>query len=561
MKQNYTDKNVLDLASEVKERKIIVSRVYETSNEDVSTVALECINKVINAAIATDDSLEGLKILKPTAIDNVFRIGKPRGGNHRRNIAITFSRKDEKDMVIKACAIVKDDENINFFISDDLTPDGRALKANLKRISSVAKTKGLDTKVTGNKVVVDSRVYAADELSMIPGHVSKDLKLEKRVEGGIAYKGDRSVYSNFFPAPFTWDGDDYLHVEQFYQHTKACHHNEYDIAERILKLSNPWRIKVLGDSIEDDEAWLSKRMKTLYNGVSSKFRQNWPLQDELFKSKGLKLYEATTDPYFACGIGYDSKRWDTMDWSGENVAGLIVMKVRDELLLESSGNSSEDNTLVQIASSHDDSHQMDTGENDQTPSPLESTHVHHDDNYPGDHNVSRSSTSSQTALYTDVVKTPGKLNDAFPRLPQRNRGQENRRGQSYRGRGNTTPSQPNYSFNRGRGRGSRRPQRNSYHSQFLPQNRMSKDDKHFLFGYPPSSKSDSDGYIIPSPKKTAKSPSTGNPTKNNQLNDWSNALHLSDHQKQGLLALGLTPDSDFVKNIVNMSKGTTTAVK
>lgn len=562
--QNYTNKNVLDLASEVKERKIIISRVYKSSNEDVNTTALECINKVINAAIANihpDASLEGLRILMPKSIDNIFRIGRLRGTNHRRNISVTFMSKDDKDMVIRACTIVKNVEDIDYFISDDLTPDGRALKANLKRISTVAKSKGLDTKVTGNKVIVGSRAYASDELSMIPAPVTKDLKQEKNVEGGIAYKGERSIYSNFFPAPFTLEGEDYIHVEQYYQYAKACHHNENDVAERILRLSNPWRIKVLGDSIESNKSWLAGRMKTLYDGVSAKFRQNWPLQDELFKSKGLKLYEATTDAYFACGIGFESKRWDTMDWSGENVAGLIVMKVRDELLLELSGNPAVNNTLAQIASGHDDSHQMEIGDSDQVSCPLESTHIQHDENHTGEHNVSRNSTSSQTGLYTDAVKSPSKFNEDFPRLSQRSRGHGGRRGQSNRGRGHTTLSQPNYTFQRGRGRGSRRPQRNNYYNQYRPHNRMSQDDKNFLFGYSPASKTDTDGYITPSPRKIVKSPPAGIPVKNNQQRDWSNALFLSEHQKLGLIELGLTPESDFVRNIVSLTKGATATAK
>lgn len=242
--QGYTEKNVLDLASEVKERKIIISRVQESPNEDVKTTALESINKVVNAAIANihpDASLNGLRILMPSAIDNVFRIGKPRGGNHRRNISVTVHSKEDKDMVVKARSLTKDEEKINFYISDDMTPDGRALKSELKRISTAAKLKGLDTKLTGNKVVVNSRAYASDELSMISGSLSSELKQEKQIGNGIVYKGDRSIYSNFFPAPFKLGGNDYVHVEQYYQYVKACHHNEDKTADRILKLSNPWR--------------------------------------------------------------------------------------------------------------------------------------------------------------------------------------------------------------------------------------------------------------------------------------------------------------------------------
>lgn len=500
MNQGHTDKNVLDLASEVKVRKIIISRVHEDPNEDVSTTALECINSVINAAILDthpDASLNGLKILMPNAIDHVFRIGKPRRGNYRRNISVTFARFDDKDMVIRARAATKDNEDIKFFISDDLTPDGRALKAELKRISSVAKSQGLDTKVSGNKVTVESRSYASNELSLIPTSVKSDLKQEKIVAGGIAYKGDRSIFSNFFPAPFKLGGEDYAHVEQYYQHTKAVHHGEDAIAERILKLSNPWRIKVLGDSIEQKDSWLPERMKTLYEGVSAKFKQNWPLQDELLKSKGHNLFEATTDLYFACGIGFDSKRWDAKDWIGENVAGLVVMKVRDEILQEVSGNIAIcENTLTQIAADQGDSHGAETEEMLYDSSPLESTCIRRDTPDVNKGNTSRSA-SSQTTSYTDAVKSPIRKTDEYPPLSQRGRAPHNRRSYgNNRGRGRLTSqvSIPSYtstpSFNRGRGRGSRRPYHRNYPVSQRPQDRMSAGDKNFLYGKQTTRKTD-----------------------------------------------------------------------
>lgn len=376
------------------------------------------------------------------------------------------------------------------------------------------------------------------------------------------YKGDRSIYSNFFPAPFKLGGDDYLHVEQYYQYVKATHHGENEVAERIMKLSNPWRIKVLGDSIEPKDSWLPKRMKTLYEGVSAKFRQNWPLHDELLRSKGLKLYEATTDPYFACGIGFDSKKWSTMEWNGENVAGLVVMKVRDELLLELSGNPSVDNTLTQIASGHDDT-QMETGE-DHELCPLESTHIHPRKNQSGRSQMSHNSVSSQPASYRDAVTSPSRYADDYPHLASHNRGQRARRGHNARGRAPTIPSQPNLSYRRGNdGRGMRRPHRGNYRGYSRRhQDIMSQDDRNFLFGYQQTSGTDPEGYITPSLRKTAKSPISGKQktvNEYNENNERSNDMNLTKHQMQGLVELGLIPNSDFVKNIVSQSRKTATA--
>lgn len=535
----HTDKNVLDLASEVKEKKIIISRVQESQDEDVRTTALECINTVINTAITDlepDASLNGLRILMPNAIDKVFRIGKPRGGKYMRNISVTFMRGEDKDMVIAARLAVKNNEEITFFISDDQTPDGRALKAQLKRLSTSAKTKGHDSKVSGNKVIIDSRSYASNELSLVPSTASSDLKQEKRIKGGIVYRGDRTIYSNFFPAPFRLGGENYVHAEQYYQYQKAIHHKDDPTAERIMLLTNPWRIKVLGDGITPNPEWNAKRMKTLYDAVSAKFRQNWPLQDELIKSKGMKLYEATTDPYFGCGIGYDSKRWGSMDWRGENVAGLVVMKVREELVheLQISDLSSE-NTLDQIASQHVDE-EMDLGIEDDDLSPLESTVIHRDDNY-SDVTPSANFTCPSTThkpSYTDVVKSPGKI-----------RGRGNYRGRSPRGRGNLSFSLPNYSTPRGRGlyKNTRRPYNRSFTSR-RPQDRLSQDDKNFLFGYCP----DEDGYVSPNRRKTIKSPSSHSAMTSTDDHKYKGIAQLTEHQKQGLIDLGLAPDSRFVRS-------------
>lgn len=567
LKQDYTDRNVLDLAAEVKERKIIISRAYESRNEDVFSVALECINKVINAAIANlppDAGLDGLRILMPQSLDNVYRIGKPKAYGSR-NISVTFLRKDEKEMVCRARSATKDNEEIRFFISDDLSQDGRSLKAELRRISTVAKFKGYESKVTGNRVVIDSRPYASNELALIPRAISCELKQEKQVEGGIAYRGDRTIFSNFFPAPFNLDGTDYVHSEQYYQYHKATHHGEDDTAERILKLTNPWRIKVLGDNIEPDSEWISKRMRVMYEANFAKFKQNWPLQEELLKTKGLKLYEATTDMYWACGVGYDSNRWMSMDWKGENVAGLIVMKVRDELLDEAMGSKSVENTLTGIACDNNDSMNMSINHGD---CPLESTMIHRDQQH-----MSKSSSSARDSLheplYTDVIKSHSRSYDEIPQS-QRGYSTYNRRGGSNRGRGRGRS--PRYHFspapkkqyndsNRGQGHGRRPNYRGNYARTRQFYSGMSRDEMDFLYSSTPAAPTqrspDKEGYVTP--RKTYKSPSGKSMSPNlNQKQDSSNdVVKITEHQRLGLIELGLLPDSDFVKNIVSTAKVTT----
>lgn len=369
--QGFTNKYLHDCSSEVKVRKLILSNVAETPNEDVSKTALDNINKIIEAAIAAKDpeaNLDGLRKLHRGSIDNVYRIGKNPRGRFSRNISVTFLRYDDKEMVLKAKSDIKGDDVVKIFLSEDVSAEGRALKGQLKRIAQIAKSQGKIAKVSGNKVTINARSYHSNELALIPTDVKENLKNEKHTEDGIIFKGEKSIFSNFYPASFTFDDTVFQHVEQYYQHCKAIHHKEDQTADRILRMSNPRRIKALGDGIESNPEWLDRRMMVLYRGIKSKFEQNWHLQDELVTSQGKQLYEATMDRYFGCGISFESTHWAKRDWPGENVAGLILMKVREELLGLHPEPSSANNTLTEIA--YDDTLNssviMDTGESCQS---------------------------------------------------------------------------------------------------------------------------------------------------------------------------------------------------
>lgn len=136
--QGFTNKNVFDCRSEVKERKLILSGVAESPNEDVSKVALDSINKVIEAVIAAkapDAQLGGLRKLHRGSIDNVFRIGKVARGPFNRNISVTFLKYDDKDMVIRARSEVKGDADIKIFFNEAVLTDSRVLKTRLRRIA------------------------------------------------------------------------------------------------------------------------------------------------------------------------------------------------------------------------------------------------------------------------------------------------------------------------------------------------------------------------------------------------------------------------------------------
>lgn len=510
IEQGFTNKSVNDCFSEVKERKVIISGVPEFPGENTTVVALGCINKIIGAAINSkhpDVHPDGLNKLRYESLDKAFRIGRA-GKNRNRNISVTFMRGSDKDMVYTAKAGLKEEDGIKFYLNDDASAEGRTLKAKLKRIVTVAKEQGRTAKLSGNKVIIDSRLYASNQLNLLPKDIINNLKQEKEIDDGIVYRGEMSTFSNFAPAPFALDNSEFAHVEQYYQYTKAVHHEDSETADTIMALSDPLRIKALGDGIEGNSAWMERRMLVLYEGVRAKFEQNLPLQEELLSTDGKHLYEATTDSYFGCGIGYDSKRWQLKDWGGENVAGLVLRKVRDELLGIPPEENENNNTLTEIASQSEVDSETD----------MEASNCAEEDNH---------------ASYENAQKSTQHADDRPPPEYYRDGpGESGLAGASqsyYQGLSNSGHSRGRTRA-RGKGRGNG-PRGNSHHGNKLSNSCMSAADRNFL--------GIKEKQIIrhKNDKRSRNDKNTTSPKSNRKV--WAT---LTLEQKKGLEALGLTPE-------------------
>lgn len=82
-----------DCRSEVKERKIIITWVPQTSGESVKVVEQYQQSRWSSHFPETTRCPAGK--LKIHEIDNVFRVGKSGGGNRKHNISLTFLAKDD----------------------------------------------------------------------------------------------------------------------------------------------------------------------------------------------------------------------------------------------------------------------------------------------------------------------------------------------------------------------------------------------------------------------------------------------------------------------------------
>ena len=141
--------------------------------------------------------------------------------------------------------------------------------------------------------------------------------------------------SNWYPAEFDYVRH-FTSSEQFMMYHKVLMFRKYDLAEQILKTSDPAKCKkIAGQKFPEFNAdvWEKTCYTIVKRGVKAKFAQNENIQKVLFNTGNELLAECSPyDKKWGIGIDInDPDRLAVSNWKGKNLLGRILMEVREEL--------------------------------------------------------------------------------------------------------------------------------------------------------------------------------------------------------------------------------------
>jgi ribA/ribD-fused uncharacterized protein len=146
---------------------------------------------------------------------------------------------------------------------------------------------------------------------------------------------NRSPFSNWYPSIFTHNGITFSRGEQYMMYRKAMMFGDVNIAHAILLTGNPKEQKDLGRMVSnyDDAAWSDKRVEIMVEGLFEKFNQNPLLKEALLNTGDTIIVEASpVDRVWGIGLAEDDPRAiDQKQWRGQNLLGITLMKVRDDI--------------------------------------------------------------------------------------------------------------------------------------------------------------------------------------------------------------------------------------
>ncbi|KAH3695286.1 hypothetical protein DPMN_082743 [Dreissena polymorpha] len=157
------------------------------------------------------------------------------------------------------------------------------------------------------------------------------------------------VFSQWHESKFEEAGKIFCNAEQYMMYMKADLFGDDRIAKKIMKTSDPKKIKELGRKVFNfhEPMWRAHCLDVVKTANLAKFSQNKKLKEKLFKTHPKILVEASPyDKIWGIGLAADEpEAFDDIKWNGRNFLGYILTEVRDQLMCEE-GQITAENKMV-----------------------------------------------------------------------------------------------------------------------------------------------------------------------------------------------------------------------
>ena len=292
-------------------------------------------------------------------------------------VFVKFNRTPVRDSILKNKFNLRKLKNMQtVYINADEPVHIRRTKAVYRRVTVKALTAGESVELRHNYIKIGMTMYNLDELHKIPerflpekeGVLQQQMETSGAVGGdpqdipeievgatpkppinpglirkgenmrivdaGLLFSGPTAYPSNMHKAPITYADKDYNSNEQVYQCTKAEVHKHFDLAKSLKETSNVYAIKADSSEIVTTAEWKAAAPEFLWRLFDLKMKQHPELLERLIETAPLKLIEASTSDQWGGGAPFESRLYDTGEFTGKNEFGEMATRYRGQKIKE-----------------------------------------------------------------------------------------------------------------------------------------------------------------------------------------------------------------------------------
>ena len=253
--------------------------------------------------------------------------------NRTRPVSLELQHKQDVEFILEN----RFDLDKGIFFDKEYPPDVERKRRTLLPILKAAKRLTdykKQSRLEDDKLILKGKPYTVNTLNQLPEELNVFEVSSKQNESVVVFFGEINPLSNFYLAPFNYEGVRYISSEQFIQSTKANYFGDIETQEQILSCATSWECKEISRQIRNvvETRWDEVAGDLCYPGIRAKFQQNPYVLDTLIRRTGSKrIAESAADRIWGCGRSLgDPLCLDTNSWISQGLLGRILESIRDE---------------------------------------------------------------------------------------------------------------------------------------------------------------------------------------------------------------------------------------
>ena len=187
-------------------------------------------------------------------------------------------------------------------------------------------------KLDQDQLILKGIKYNVETLDKLPEELATHKATQHTSTECLVFHGQHMPLSNFHLSSFIIENQKFASAEHYVQYKKACHFNDYKMANKILQCKHAHEAKTLSCNIENynTDAWKRVAKDACTPGIKAKFVQNPLLLEFLRTTKPLKLAECTYDKLWGTGLPLnDINALKPAVWANQGLLGEILEEIRE----------------------------------------------------------------------------------------------------------------------------------------------------------------------------------------------------------------------------------------
>ena len=310
----------------------VIFRGIKDDFKETDEAGREKIYQELSNLLTEEDPEKRYEMARRLVIRRCKRLGRY-NRDRPRPFSIEFVHHEDVSFIMENRGYLSEGVYVNREFSPEIERRRRTMLPILRAARFIDGYKK-QIRLDKDKVVIKGKDYDMSNIHDLPEDLNAFKVTSKENDEVVGYFGELNPLSNFFPAPFTFNGISYISSEQFIQATKAQYFGDTDVFNQVMGCKTSADCKDFSRKIRgvDSAKWDSVAAEVCRAGIREKFVQNPILLEILVRRTGNKrIVECAKDRLWGTGTALAQENCLNSDrWITPGIMGKLLEEIRTE---------------------------------------------------------------------------------------------------------------------------------------------------------------------------------------------------------------------------------------